>query len=211
MKEVKGELSKPKSPDLVFLLQAYFDRRNAGAYSQNARINNLKETNALFNYLMENGIHDLDALEARVDAIRESSDALKKKLDSQTARMREIRKLPDYLATYHEMKPVYDGLQKIKFTKAKEKYKTDHAAELKQFYQARRKLSVEFPDGRFDRQKLDAEYARLEQEHKETYAQFKSIRADSQQLWKIKSYVDSACKNLEQTHQHTSRKQEQEI
>ena len=78
---------------------AYYDRRNAGAYSQKARINNLKEMNALFNYLMENGIHDLDTLENRVDALRQSSDTLKEKLDSQTARMKGIRKLPDYLAT----------------------------------------------------------------------------------------------------------------
>ena len=211
LKEVKAELSKPKSPDLISLLQAYFDRRNAGAYSQKARINNLKEMNALFNYLMENGIHDLETMEARVDALRESSDSLKMKLDSQTARMKEIRKLPDYLAIYHEMKPVYDGLQKIKFTRSKEKYKSDHAAELKQFYQARRKLSAEFPDGKFDHHKLDAEYTRLEQEHEETYAQFKSIRADSQQLWKIKSCVDSARKNLEQLQKHTSHEQEQEI
>ena len=146
-----------------------------------------------------------------MDALRESSDSLKTKLDSQTARMKEIRKLPDYLATYHEMKPVYDGLQKIKFTRAKEKYKADHAAELKQFYEARRKLSAQFPDGKYDRRALEVEYARLEQEHEETYAQFKSIRADSHQLWKIKSYVDSARKNLEQPQQHTSRKQEQEI
>ena len=51
----------------------------------------------------------------------------------------------------------------------------------------------------------------MEQEHEETYAQFKSIQADSQQLWKIKSCVDSARKNQEQTQQHTSLKQEQEI
>ena len=51
----------------------------------------------------------------------------------------------------------------------------------------------------------------MEQEHEETYAQFKSIRADSQQLWKIKSCVDSAHKNLEQLQQQTPRKQEQEI
>ena len=211
LKEVKGELSKPKAPDLISLLQAYFDRRNAGAFSQKARINNLKEMNILFNYFMENGIHDLETLENRVNTLRESSDALKETLDSQTARMKEIRKLPDHLATYHKMKPVYDGLQKIKFTRAKEKYKADHVAELKQFYEARRKLSAEFPDGKFDHHKLDAEYARLEQEHAETYAQFKSIRADSQQLWKIKSCVDSARKNLEQPQQHTSHKQEQEI
>ena len=195
---------------MVSLLQAYFDRRNAGAYSQKARINNLKEMNALFNYLMENGIHDLDALEARVDAIRESSDSLKTKLDSQTACMKEIRKLPDYLTTYHEMKPVYDGLQKIKFTRSKEKYKSDHAAELKQFYEARRKLSAQFPDGKFDRHALEEEYTRLEQEHAGTYAQFQSIRADSQQLWKIKSCVDSARKDIEQT-QKQNHQQEQEI
>ncbi|MGM9585831.1 MAG: mobilization protein, partial [Faecousia sp.] len=211
LKEVEGELSKPKSPDLISLLQAYFDRRNAGAYSQKAKINNLKEMNALFNYLMENGIHDLDTLENRVDTLRDFSDSLKTKLDSQTARMKEIRKLPDYLAAYHEMKPVYDGLHKIKFTRSKEKYKADHAAELKQFYEARRKLSAQFPDGKFDRQKLDAEYARLEQEHAETYAQFKSIRENSQQLWKIKSHVESARKNQEQAQQQNHRKQEQEI
>ena len=210
LKEVKGELSKPKSPDLFSLLQAYYDRRNAGAYSQKARINNLKKMNSLFNYLMENGIHDLDTLENRVDTIRESSDSLKTKLDSQTARMKEIRKLPQYLDTYREMKPVYDGLQKIKFTRSREKYKADHSAELKQFYEARRKLSTQFPDGKFDHHKLDAEYARLEQEHEETYAQFKSIRADSQQLWKIKSCVDSARKDIEQT-QNRNHQQEQEI
>ena len=211
LKEVKAELSKPKSLDLISLLQAYFDRRNAGAYSQKTRINNLKEMNTLFNYLMENGIHDLDTLEKRVDALRNSSNTLKEKLDTQTARMKEIRKLPDYLAAYHEMKPVYDGLQKIKFTRTKETYKSDHAADLKQFYQARRKLSAEFPDGKFDQHKLDVEYAKLEKEHEETYAQFKSIRADSQQLWKIKSYVDSVRKNHEQEQQHNHRKQEQEI
>ena len=210
LKEVKCELSKPKAPDLISLLQAYFDRRNAGAYSQKARINNLKEMNTLFNYLMGNGIHDLETLEDRVNTLRESSDALKETLDSQTARMKEIRKLPDYLATYHEMKPVYDGLQKIKFTHSKEKYKADHATELRQFYEARRKLSEEFPDGKFAQHKLDAEYARLEQEQEETYAQFKSIRADSQQLWKIKSYVDSARKDIEQT-QNRNHQQEQEI
>ena len=105
---------------------------------------------------------------------------------------------------------MYDGLQKIKFTRSREKYKADHASELKQFYQARRKLSAQFPEGKFDRHKLDAEYARLEQEHEETYAQFKSIRADSQQLWKIKSHIDSVRKDIEQA-QNRNHQQEQEI
>ena len=37
------------------------------------------------------------------------------------------------------------------------------------------------------------------------------IRADSQQLWKIKSYADSARKNQEQAQLQNHHKQEQEI
>ena len=117
---------------------------------------------------------------------------------------------------FHELYLLLNGMPPrdmdkiIKFTRSKEKYKADHAAELKQFYQARRKLSAQFPDGKFDHRKLEAEYARLEQEHEETYAQFKSIREDSQQLWKIKSHIDSVRKDIEQA-QNRNHQQEQEI
>ena len=40
------------------------------------------------------------------------------------------------------MKPVYDGLQKIRFEKPRAKYKAEHADELKMFYAARRKLTI---------------------------------------------------------------------
>ena len=50
----------------------------------------------------------------------------------------------------------------------------------------------------------------MEQEHAETYAQFKSIREDSQQLWKIKSHIDSVHKDIEQA-QKQNNQQEQEV
>jgi hypothetical protein len=56
------------------------------------------------------------------------------------------------------LKPVYDGLQKIKFEKPRAKYKAEHEAELKQFYAARRKLTGEFPDGKVDMKKLTEEW-----------------------------------------------------
>ena len=58
---------------------------------------------------------------------------------------------------------------------------------------------------------LQNEFSMEENINLATFAQFKSIRADSQQLWKIKFCVDSARKNLEQLQKHTSHKQEQEI
>jgi plasmid mobilization system relaxase len=79
---------------------------------------------------------------------------LKKTLDEQTARMKAIKQLYDSSAAFQSLKPVYDGLQKIKFEKPRAKYKAEHEAELKQFYAARRKLTGEFPDGKVDMKKL---------------------------------------------------------
>lgn len=100
------------------------------------------------------------------------------------------------------MKPVFDGLQKIKFAKAREKYKAEHANDLKRFYEARRIISQKFPDGKYNSRILDEEYTKLEQEHEATYAEFKTIRADSQMLWKIKSHIDTVRKKLDRSLEH---------
>ena len=197
--DMKAELAKPQTPDLVSLLNAYYTQRKAGAYSQKGKISNLKEMNETFNYLRESGIYTLEDLESRVKSHRTTVDGLKETLDSQTARMKEIRRLYDYADTYKRLKPVFDGLQKIKFNRPREKYKAEHADELKMFYTARRKLTEEFGDGKIDMKKLSAEYARLEQTHDTTSAEFKSVRDDLHRLWKVKSCVDTAARFSERT------------
>ena len=211
LKEAKAELAKPQTLDLFSLLQAYFNQRNAGAYSQRARVNNLKEYSELCQYLIDHNIHDLETLETHVGDLRTTTDSLKKKLDAQTAEMKMLRKIPEYYETHEQLKPIFDGLQKIKFTKAREKYKAEHAHDLKRFYEARRIISQKFPNGKFDRKALETEYAELEQKHDATYAQFKAIRAESQTLWKIKSHIDSARKNNPVQVAPPTQKQEQEI
>ena len=189
----------------------YFDQRNAGAYSQQAKVNNLKEYSELCQYLFDHGITDIATLESHVSNLRSTTDSLKKKLDAQTAEMKMLQKIPEYFEDYKRLKPVFDGLQKIKFTKAREKYKTEHAADLKRFYEARRIISQKYPDGKFDRKVLETEYAELELQHDATYAEFKAIRAESQTLWKIKSHIDTARKNDPMQVASPTQKQEQEI
>ena len=94
-------------------------------------------------------------------------------------------------------------MQKIKFDKPRAKYKAEHEAELKQFYAVRRRLTVEFPDGKVDMKKLSAEYDRLEQEHGDTYAEFKAVREDLQRLWSIKLKIDTAARKQERTAEKT--------
>ena len=64
-----------------------------------------------------------DSLEHRVSEHSAATESLKKTLDEQTARMKAIKRLYDSSAAFQSLKPVYDGLQKIKFEKPRAKYK----------------------------------------------------------------------------------------
>ena len=210
IKEIKAELDKPQSDPVIIPLQRYFDMRNAKAYSQTARVNNLKELNQMANYLKASEIYTVEDLESRVSTLKDSVDELKVTMDKEFARMKEIRKVPEYLSSLRELKPIADGLQKIKFDKAKAKYKAEHEKELKQYYAVRRKLLDVCPDGKYDGKLLDKEYAALEKAHAETYAKYKAIREEYQQIYHIQSCVEKGC-NTEQTqHQKKDgRKQEE--
>ena len=210
IKEIKAELDKPQSDPVIIPLQRYFDMRNAKAYSQTARVNNLKELNQMATYLTASEIYTVEDLESRVSTLKDSVDELKVTMDKEFARMKEIRKVPEYLSSLRELKPIADGLQKIKFDKAKAKYKAEHEQELKQYYAVRRKLLEVCPDGKYDGKLLDKEYAALEKAHAETYAKYKAIREEYQQIYHIQSCVEKGC-NTEQTqHQKKDgRKQEE--
>ena len=211
LKEAKEELSKPQTPDLISLLQIYFDQRNASAYSQKARANNLKELSEIITFLQENGITDVESLEAFISERCSIVDEKKTQLDIQTTEMKDLQKLPDAWDTYKRLKPVADKVRSIKFTKAKEKYKAEHKAELNQFYAANRLLTKYFPDGKYNSKAIQSRYAELEQQHNADYAAFKDLREETQVLWKIKSHIDAARKELVHTQEHQQKKQGQEI
>ena len=207
IKEIKDELAKPQEPDLASLLNAYYAQRNAGAYSHTAKVSNLKEMAATFNYLQANGIHTLNDLENRAIAASDAADGLKTELNATTDREKQLHYLVGEIEIYDHLKPVYDRLQQIKFTRAREKYKDEHGDELKQFYAVRRTLRAEFPDGKFDRDKLLTEYAQLQAKHKEISTRFKEVQTESHRLWSIKFNIESAIRNQEKQQEQMPTKQ----
>lgn len=209
VKEIKAELDKSQPEPVIIPLQRYFDMRNAKAYSQTARVNNLKELNTMANYLKAHEIYTIEDLESRVSDLKNSVDELKVTMDKEVTRMKEIRKVPEYLSVLRDLKPIVDGLQKIKFDKAKAKYKAEHEKELKQYYAVRRKLLEVCPDGKHDQKVLAKEYAALEKAHAETYAKFKTIREEHQQIYHIHSCVEKGC-HAEQTNQKKDHRKQEE-
>ena len=192
-------------------MNAYYAQRNAGAYSHTAKVSNLKEMAATFNFLQENGIHTLDDLESHAVAASNAADGLKAELNAMTDREKPLRYLVGEIAIYDHLKPVYDRLQQIKFTRAREKYKDEHGDELKQFYAVRRTLRAEFPDGKFDRDKLLTEYAQLQAKHKEISTKFREVQTESRRLWSIKFNVESAIRNQEKQREQMPTKQNERV
>ena len=80
---------------------------------------------------------------------------------------------------------------------------------LKHYYAVKRKLLEVCPDGKHDQKLLDKEYAALEKAHAETYATFKAIREEHQQLYHIHSCVEKGCL-VEQTHQKKDHRKQEE-
>ncbi len=108
IKAASAELRKPQTPDLASLLTAYYDARNAGAWSRNARIRNLKDFAEAINYLTEKGIATLEDLEAHVAAHSESTNAVHASMKAMSAREKELEDLIHYVDLYRNTKPVYD-------------------------------------------------------------------------------------------------------
>ena len=199
--EVREELSKPQAPALADLLGAYYGARNAGAWSSKAKTGNLQRFADTVNYLTEQKLYTVDDLEARVTSHNERIEELKASMNTKQARMKELDGLLEQAERYRELKPIHDQMNAIHRQGQREKFKAAHEGELRQFYMARRKLKDHFsPEGRLPLAKWKTEYGKLQQAYQEEYAAYKPIREDLMKLYQVKSVVDSASRQQEQTH-----------
>ena len=185
--ELRAELDKPQQPTLAELLADYCDARNAGAWSNKAKISNLKRFAAAAAYLQENDLHTLDDLRARLDLLRKGLHGVKTNLDAKHSRMKELRDLLRYADQYECFKPIHDQLGALKWKTKREQFKAEHESELKQFYLARRKLANGIHTAEWQRE-LDA----LKQDCEDEYAKYKPLRDEMKRLLDVKYCVDRA-------------------
>ena len=202
IKAVKEELSQPQAPDLAALLTGYYEGRNAGAWSRNAKIGNLKNFAEAVNFLTEKGIATLDDLEAHIAAQSEQTEAINASMKAKRDRLNELKELLRLVDLYRDTKPVYDELQGIKWKGKREKFEREHEGELRTFHMARRKLDkCRSPAGKIPVHAWEQEQARLQQEYKAEYEQYKPIQDDLWRLQQVKRNADAAIRQQEQTRQ----------
>ena len=185
LNNTRAKLDKPYSPSLGKLLADYYDARNASAWSNKAKVGNLKRLTSSITYLEEKNLHTLDDLEARLDSLHLALDELKTTLDANKKRSKELHVLLRYADQYKRFKPLHDQLNAIKWKSKCEQFKSEHENELRQFYLARRKL----PDGSHIAE-WQHELTKLERENNAAYAKYKTLRAELTKLLYVKYCVD---------------------
>ncbi len=202
IKAAKEELSKPQAPTLAALLTSYYEGRNAGAWSRDAKIGNLKDFAAAVSYLDEKGIVTLDDLEAHITAQGERAEAVNTSMKAKRTRLDELKELLRLVDLYRDTKPVYEEWKSIKWKGKREQFEREHENELRTFHMTRRKLDKHrSPAGKIPVQAWEQEQTRLQQEYKAEYEQYKPIKDDLWKLQQVKRNADAAIRQQEQTRQ----------
>ena len=210
MAEVKEELSKPQTPSLADLLIAYYNQRNAGAWSNKARTGNLKQFAEAVNYLTENKLLTLEDLQERLSSVSEEFEALSGSMKKKSARIKELQELIREGENYQRLKPVHTELNNIKFKKQREKFETSHDAELRLFYAARRILKEKLDGKPIALKAWKQEYAQLKTEYAELSPQHKPLREEVIRLRQVQNAVDTALRRREQPQAVQRKKHEME-
>ena len=204
LKEIKQELSASREPLLVDYLNAYYDERNAGAWSNKAKVGNLKQRADAYNFLTERKLYTFDDLIAYTDALHSQMSEIKPERDKKKKRIDEITDLLNQVENYKEYKPIYDQLNAIKFKKRRDNFAATHKRELTMFYMARRKLKPHFSEkGQLPITQWKQERARLEQEVAAIDAQHSNIWQEVKKLVNIQKCIEDVRHQLERTQQKT--------
>ena len=212
LKEVKAELFKPQEPLVADLLGRYFEGRNAGAWSQKAKLGNLKSYSAAVNYLFTNNINTLSNLETRLNEYAGTANSLKASLSEKEQRIKKLDRLVQLADFYRQGKPVYDKLNEIKWKKKREEYAAQNENALRLFYMARRELKPYLTDGnKVPLKEWQEEKAKLEQECSSENRKLSALHQDLKSVRQIHYAIETIRHEQERTEQAKKHKHEFEI
>ncbi len=209
LKEAHEELKKPQTPNLAQILGEYYSERNAGAWSQRAKVQNLKEFNEVCNYLLQHNLTSLEDLQESVSALDQHIATLKENLRGKSNRMKELDELLRMVQFYAAGKPVAEKLATIKWKGKREQFAEENENTLRLYHMAERKLKPYFKDGKLPITSWRKERVRLEQEYKDGQAELSPIYAEVKKLWKIKYKMDQIVHEQERQNAVTQQKKQE--
>ena len=185
-------VNENRQSSLIQSLNAYNSMRNSGAYSQTAKVKNLKELTADINFLKANGIETFEDMQAKITELGVQVDDFKARSNEKSARLKEIDNLLIWAQHYAESKPVADELAKIKWKSKRDKFQAENENSLRLFHMAERKLRPYFKDGKLPISAWKAERLQVQKDFEDIQNHFSAVREDVKRLWQIKYKIEQA-------------------
>lgn len=174
-------------------LATYYSVRNAGDYSQKAKVRNLKRYTEEFAFLESKGIFTIDQLHEFVSAMSSKAFDLNDSTKAKAAQMKKLKDLIRLAEDYTRLKPIADAIHaKGGFGKKQGKYKAEHDSEIRQFYAVKRKLdNAGLPGKKLTQKQWQAELEMLMAQYAAETAELKPVYIDLKKLRDIQFKVDS--------------------
>lgn len=174
--EVKAAIAEigmqPEEVYLVdLLIQKFNERKNdrvlhwdnlAGA--RKAGIKDFQRFAAITAYMREKNILTVEALDARMAEIMETTGPLRSRIRQIEKRMKLLDTVREKAARREELKPVHDEYLKLHWKSRQQKYEEEHKAELDEWKKCDRYIRKNLPDMEYRDKALYEKYAALKGE-----------------------------------------------
>ena len=161
------------------------------AYARWAKVFNLKQMAQTMNYLSENNLLEYAVLEEKAAAATAHHNELSAQIKAAEKRMAEIAVLRTHIVNYAKTREVYVAYRKAGYSK---KFREEHEQEML-LHQAEKNAFDDMGVKKLPKVKeLQAEYARLLEEKKKTYAEYRRSREEMRELLAAKANMDRLLK-----------------
>ena len=172
-------------------IQAKLQAGKGAGYARWAKVFNLKQMAQTMNYLSENNLLEYAVLEEKAAAATAHHNELSAQIKAAEKRMAEIAVLRTHIVNYAKTREVYVAYRKAGYSK---KFREEHEEEIL-LHQAAKNAFDEMGVKKLPKVKeLQTEYAKLLEEKKKTYAEYRRSREEMRELLTAKANVDRVLK-----------------
>ncbi|MCR0649509.1 relaxase/mobilization nuclease domain-containing protein [[Clostridium] innocuum] len=189
----KNSAVQPEPPKVNLLvdIQAKLQAGKGAGYARWAKVFNLKQMAQTMNYLSENNLLEYAVLEEKAAAATAHHNDLSAQIKAAEKRMAEIAVLRTHIVNYAKTREAYVAYRKAGYSK---KFREEHEEEIL-LHQAAKNAFDEMGVKKLPKVKeLQTEYAKLLEEKKKTYAEYRRSREEMRELLTAKVNVDRVLK-----------------
>ena len=183
--------AEPPKVNLLVDIQAKLQAGKGAGYARWAKVFNLKQMAQTMNYLSENNLLEYAVLEEKAAAATAHHNELSAHIKAAEKRMAEIAVLRTHIVNYAKTREVYVAYRKAGYSK---KFREAHEEEIL-LHQAAKNAFDEMGVKKLPKVKeLQTEYAKLLEEKKKTYSEYRRSREEMRELLTAKANVDRVLK-----------------